>query len=474
MRAFEQRKKNMPASSTFFGPKIQKKLKTGTVGDHYEVEADKVADKVVNKNSSAGLVQSKSEEEIQQKAISESITSVQAKDLKEEEPVQKKDEEKDPVQKKDKEEEKPVQKKEEKEEPIQAKCADCEKEDKVQKKDKKEEEKPVQKKGKNTESEIPDKELEEKLNTSKGSGTGLDKSTKKEMESGFGSDFSNVKIHTDANAVQMSQELGAQAFTTGNDVYFNDGKYNPDSREGKHLLAHELTHTIQQTGALQKANDPNANLSEDLEAARFKGEFRLEQAHDNLDYLATGSKGEPVEKVQSGLLDLGYELPKFGADGDFGSETKAAVLNFQSDNSLTYDGVVGVQTIGRLDDIYAGKDNSKKKKTPKKKDCDIFNRFKFSSEPTHIEPLNATKDCKSFSITLTTKRNKNENPCSTYSLVIMDSGGKVVKGPISIGIGGTFPFNFTALKVDSFSMVISTPQTCGENAFSGKGTKHRQ
>lgn len=396
MRAFEQRKKNASTNSSFFSPKIQKKLKTGTPGDQFEVEADKVADKVVNNNSSGGLLQSKSEEEVQQKPISETISSVQSKEMKEEEPVQKKsdekeekvqkkEEEKEPVQKKEKEEEKPVQKKEEKEEPIQAKCAECEKEEKVQKKEN-EEEKPVQKKEQNSNKESQENELEGKLNSSKGSGKGLDKKTKNEMENGFGADFSDVKIHTDTNAVQMSQELGAQAFTNGNDVYFNKGKYNPNSKEGKHLLAHELTHTIQQTGAkqksttVQKSSIQNGN-SEDLEAPKFQHEYRLEQAHDNLDYLTIGSKGEPVRKVQEGLMSLGYELPKFGADGDFGNETRAAVLDFQFDNQLDYDGIVGEQTIGRLDDIHAGKNGGGKKETPKCSNPD-------SNLPKMINPFN--------------------------------------------------------------------------------------
>ncbi|HKJ78228.1 MAG TPA: DUF4157 domain-containing protein, partial [Prolixibacteraceae bacterium] len=67
-----------------------------------------------------------------------------------------------------------------------------------------------------------------------------------EMESVFGTDFSHVNIHTGARAVQMSRQLSAQAFAHGNNIYFNQGKYNPRSRPGKHLLAHELTHTLQQ------------------------------------------------------------------------------------------------------------------------------------------------------------------------------------------------------------------------------------
>ena len=71
---------------------------------------------------------------------------------------------------------------------------------------------------------------------------------------GFGTRIlSGVRIHTENEvAVQMSKELGAQAFTHGNDIYFNKGKYNPSSKEGKQLLAHELTHTIQQKGMVQK------------------------------------------------------------------------------------------------------------------------------------------------------------------------------------------------------------------------------
>jgi hypothetical protein len=93
--------------------------------------------------------------------------------------------------------------------------------------------------------------LENRLASEKGSGSPLDNQTRSFMESRFGNDFSGVRVHTDSSSVSMNKELGAQAFTHGNDIYFNSGKYNPGSSEGKKLLAHELTHTIQQTGAVQ-------------------------------------------------------------------------------------------------------------------------------------------------------------------------------------------------------------------------------
>ncbi|WP_299222274.1 DUF4157 domain-containing protein [uncultured Aquimarina sp.] len=91
--------------------------------------------------------------------------------------------------------------------------------------------------------------ISKSLAKSKGSGQKMDNTTKSFMNKGIGADFSNVKIHTDSNAIQMNQSLRAKAFTNGNDIYFNKGQYNPQSSEGKHLLAHELTHVVQQGGS---------------------------------------------------------------------------------------------------------------------------------------------------------------------------------------------------------------------------------
>ncbi|MGG6229316.1 DUF4157 domain-containing protein [Tenacibaculum sp. SDUM215027] len=225
---------------------IQPKLAFGRKGDQYEVEADKMADKVVGNNNEAKSIQKKeNEEEIQQKSLASEVTPlVQKMGATEEEPVQKVEEE-EAVQTKDEEE--PIQKQEE-EETVQSKCDDCEKEEKVQKE---EEEEAVQSKSEKSASTSNQPSFESKLKGGSG-GQKMDAQTQGEMESGFGADFSRVNIHNDSEAAQMSQEIGAQAFTHGNDIYFNEGKYNPNSKEGKHLLAHELTHTIQQKGMVQK------------------------------------------------------------------------------------------------------------------------------------------------------------------------------------------------------------------------------
>jgi hypothetical protein len=87
------------------------------------------------------------------------------------------------------------------------------------------------------------------LSMTKGSGQSLPNPTKTEMESSFGADFSGVRLHTGSYAIQMNRQINAHAFTHGQDIYFNEGRFSPSTREGKHLLAHELTHTLQQSGS---------------------------------------------------------------------------------------------------------------------------------------------------------------------------------------------------------------------------------
>jgi hypothetical protein len=88
--------------------------------------------------------------------------------------------------------------------------------------------------------------VENSLNSSKGGGSRLPEDVRSFMEPRFGSDFSNVRVHNDSTAVQMNKELGAQAFAHGNDIYYGAGK-SPGNDD---LMAHELTHTIQQTGGM--------------------------------------------------------------------------------------------------------------------------------------------------------------------------------------------------------------------------------
>ena len=129
---------------------------------------------------------------------------------------------------------------------LQRKCAHCEEEEKRRK--------PVMRK---TESGyggmLASSSLVSSLNASKGGGSSLPQGTRNFMENAFGADFSGVRVHADKRASELSREINAKGFTHGRDIYFQNGQYAPDTFLGKTLLAHELTHTLQQSGAIQRS-----------------------------------------------------------------------------------------------------------------------------------------------------------------------------------------------------------------------------
>lgn len=192
-------------SATESAAPVQTKLTIGQPNDQYEQEADRVAKQVMSMAPPATPnIQRQAEEkqeEVQTKPLAQTITSI-------------------------------VQRQEvlEGDEPIQAKCESCEEEEQVQR----------------SPNGVPQvqADLENRLNASKGGGSPLPNEVRSFMEPRFKADFSQVRVHTDGEAVQMNRELGAQAFTHRNHIYYGAGKV-PAKDE---LTGHELTHVVQQTG----------------------------------------------------------------------------------------------------------------------------------------------------------------------------------------------------------------------------------
>ncbi|HEV2381685.1 MAG TPA: DUF4157 domain-containing protein [Terriglobia bacterium] len=91
-------------------------------------------------------------------------------------------------------------------------------------------------------------EVESSIERARGGGQALDAGVRVQMESAFGADFGAVRAHTDAEAHSLNQAVNAVAFTTGKDIFFREGAYGPSTSGGRELLAHELTHVVQQTG----------------------------------------------------------------------------------------------------------------------------------------------------------------------------------------------------------------------------------
>ncbi|MEH2067455.1 MAG: DUF4157 domain-containing protein [Nostoc sp.] len=108
-------------------------------------------------------------------------------------------------------------------------------------------------------------ELETSISQAKGSGQPMADNIRAPMEQAFGADFSGVKVHTDSESNQLNRSIQARAFTTGQDVFFGQGEYNPESRSGQELLAHELTHVVQQNGqTVQRSPLPSQQLPQHL------------------------------------------------------------------------------------------------------------------------------------------------------------------------------------------------------------------
>ncbi len=101
------------------------------------------------------------------------------------------------------------------------------------------------------------------INSKRGQGHALDSQIAQRAGQTMGQDLSGVNVHTDSDADQLSQQLGAKAFTTGNDIFFREGAYDPAGSDGQRLIAHELTHVVQQGASAPSVqgkmtvNDPN-------------------------------------------------------------------------------------------------------------------------------------------------------------------------------------------------------------------------
>lgn len=250
---------------------IQPKLTRGQPNDKYEQEADRVADQVVKTLPS------------QKPAIQKKCAACKQKEGVQTKPF--------------------LQKMEEEE--VQAKAFPSimrMDEEEVQPKIQLKEEEEIQTKKDTNSSWVAPQKIQSKIGQSKGGGSPLPSSTKSFMESRIGVDFSKVRIHNDNNAHKLSTKLNAQAFATGNNIFFNQGKYNPETRSGKHLLAHELTHTAQQgKSVIRKQELPKTETPPPEPKPKLKLIFdrmRFSEMEDGTTYIA--SVNAPIRVTKKG------------------------------------------------------------------------------------------------------------------------------------------------------------------------------
>ncbi|MEA5490314.1 MULTISPECIES: eCIS core domain-containing protein [Pseudanabaena] len=128
-------------------------------------------------------------------------------------------------------------------------------------------------------------ELETSIQSARGGGQPLAANLQRSMGQAMGADFSGVKVHTDSQSDQLNQSIQAKAFTTGQDVFFRQGAYEPSSRGGQELIAHELTHVVQQNGgAVQRSPEIQRDGEETPVATKTPKEAALETINRNKKY----------------------------------------------------------------------------------------------------------------------------------------------------------------------------------------------
>lgn len=260
---------------------VQPKLTIGRPGDKYEQEADAVADRVMkSENYSMQMQPEEEEEEIQMKPMTQGL--------------------------------------------IQMKCKKCVEEEMLQ-----------TKAGKNSGVEYHN--ISNQIQTAGGSGNPLSAPAIQLMNNAFGADFNDVKVHNNSQAHELNQQLGSRAFTYGTDIFFNKGEYNPESRRGKHLLAHELTHTLQQGKGLekkvQKYSHEDCDETTDLRPHIWPADHL---AKDMVNRSIAALSSSPVTAATNALLDRHFR--------DHSASTVTSVLSvFQSikdafdDDDYTYE-----------------------------------------------------------------------------------------------------------------------------------------
>lgn len=250
------------------GSPIQAKLRVGPVGDRYEQEADRVAGEVVNSPSpgpstmpsgDGGVAQRQelSEEELQMKPLAATITPlVQRQALPEEEELQMKPlfSTAAPV----------VQRQAEEEEELQMKSLSSTASPLVQRQleDEELQMRPLGQWRRTRDSAFwAGNTIERQLARLRGQGSSLPSGVLSDMEQRFGADLSGVRVHVGGEAARLNQSLRARAFTHGADIYFGSSSYDPSTRAGRRLLAHELTHVVQQGAAGRTKRDGRAQTS---------------------------------------------------------------------------------------------------------------------------------------------------------------------------------------------------------------------
>ena len=156
------------------------------------------------------------------------------------------------------------------------------------------------------------RDVESAIESTRGGGQSLDGGAQARIGRALNADFSGVRVHTNAQADGLNQSLGARAFTVGQDIYFRRGEYDPGSSNGRELLAHELTHVVQQNpGTMQaKSDDEGSRAGGGAAASGPQAKLSVSQPGDQYE--------QEADRVAAAVMHQDRQ-------GDHGSPQAASV-----------------------------------------------------------------------------------------------------------------------------------------------------
>jgi hypothetical protein len=166
--------------------------------------------------------------------------------------------------------------------------------------------------------------VEPAIERARGGGQALDSGVRRQMESAFGADFGGVRVHADSEAHALNESLNALAFATGRDIFFRRDTYDPGSKAGKELLAHELTHVVQQSGG---AIQTKLDVSEPGDRSEQEADLVAKQVVAKLERGDSAAPGGSSDSLQPGTIGRECSCGGHTASGGECEECRAKRLS---------------------------------------------------------------------------------------------------------------------------------------------------
>ncbi|MEQ9358015.1 eCIS core domain-containing protein [Coleofasciculus chthonoplastes] len=157
--------------------------------------------------------------------------------------------------------------------------------------------------------------LEQEIQQKRGRGQPISNKIRQPMEQAFGADFSQVQVHTDSKSNKLNESIQAKAFTTGTDIFFKQGEYQPDNQPGQELLAHELTHVVQQNGSQvqaktdsQVATKGNKLQTQERLVSGFPTQLKIQRRENPQEQTVKENKPQPAPPTPAPAPESGGDM----------------------------------------------------------------------------------------------------------------------------------------------------------------------